>query len=77
MLNYSVELSIEKMKEHYTYGSFDNSYLSDELISWMVENVELGSWNWDVTKIWPDGIHKLVFRSKNEEDAIAFKLRWT
>jgi len=75
MLNHRVDLSIEKMHEHYIHLPFDSSKLGREITCWMRENIKY-EWNWDSEKVWPDGSYYLVFRFEMEEDAAAFKLRW-
>lgn len=79
---YVVEITV---KVHYTWHYEDHKnnmyilYLNDDIEKWMEENIE---GEWDIHNEHMSGYlvgganmtHSLMF--ENEEDAVAFKLRW-
>ncbi len=69
-MSHEVEICLE------LNNSFDViSTLDDEMLWWVEENISIGKWQAGYS--FSDSTLKIVFIFVNNEDAMAFKLRWS
>ena len=79
-MNFSIKMTIPEARKIFEYNEPDileygNVSVQETIIDWFSENVK-GEWNHSWIPPRPKESDIITFVFSNEEDAIAFKLRW-